>query len=125
MRGDVKHAAGLAEILQFLKMAGGVCGTDPSDADVLKVVEMAAKPDSVQMQNIRLPFAILFIVTLGEFTDDYFLTVKAAENSVASQLIFRMPPPVGSLAIAIVNSSTGVSSVVFFKSIRARSCVSS
>ena len=55
----------------------------------------------------------------------YFLTVNGTENPVFSHIIFSTPPPVGFASRAIVNWLTVLSSVSFFKSIRASSFVAS
>ena len=55
----------------------------------------------------------------------YFLTVNGTENWVFSHIIFSTPPPDGFGSMAIVNWSTVLSSVSFFRSIRASSFVAS
>ncbi len=55
----------------------------------------------------------------------YFLTVNGTENPAFSHIIFSTPPPAGFGSRAIVNWPTVLSSVSFFKSIRASSFVAS
>ena len=55
----------------------------------------------------------------------YFLTVNGTEKPVFSHIIFSKPPPDGFGSMAIVNWSTVLSSVSFFRSIRASSFVAS
>ena len=55
----------------------------------------------------------------------YFFTVNGTENWVFSHISLMMPPPAGFGSIAIVNWSTVLSSVSFFRSILASSFTAS